>query len=88
MPAAAAVPPSSIGGIAQNTLITERWPIWQIAKREHEQIDVALERDGQEQADRGRDRTGGDVELALAGAIAVAADQHHRDERGDERDAR
>jgi hypothetical protein len=32
MPAAAAAPPRKIGGIAQKTDITERWPIWQNAK--------------------------------------------------------
>jgi hypothetical protein len=32
MPAAAAVPPRKIGGMAQNTLITDRWPTCDSAK--------------------------------------------------------
>ena len=54
MPAAAAVPPSSIGGIAQNTLITERWPTWQIVNASTSMYRLSVEGDGEEQPDRRR----------------------------------
>ena len=88
MPAAAAVPPSSIGGIVQNTLITERWPDLADREGQHQQVQIVPERDRQEQADRRGDRARRDVQLALAGLVAVTADQHHRDQRRHERNAR
>ena len=54
MPAAAAVPPRKIGGIDQNTLITERWPICDSVKLSTSIGRLWLEKTAQDEPDRAR----------------------------------
>ena len=86
MPAAAAVPPRKIGGMAQKTLITDRCPTCDSAKLRTMISTLSWKVDGENQADRRGQRAERDVDFAFAGAIGVAADQDHADQRGGERD--